>query len=162
MPQVQVGRTVPDFTLPASDGSRVSLSDFRGKNVVIFFYPKDMTPTCTQESCDFRDYNEQFGRWNTVVVGISPDSVESHEKFIAKHNLPYLLLADTERKVCELFGVWKMKQMFGRQYMGVERSTFLIDGQGKLVREWRKVKVKGHVQEVLEAAKTLQEQNAAE
>jgi peroxiredoxin Q/BCP len=156
MSQVAVGQPVPDFTLPASNGKNVSLSDFRGKKVVVYFYPKDHTPTCTDEACSFRDYNGQFRDLNTEVLGISPDDLKSHDKFIAKHNLPFLLLADTEHKVCELFGVWKLKKMYGREYMGVERSTFLIDEQGKLVREWRKVRVKHHVQDVLDAVKAIE------
>lgn len=153
MSQVQVGKTVPDFTLPASNGKDVSLSDFRGRKVVLYFYPKDMTPGCTAESCDFRDYNAQFQELGAEVIGISPDDLVSHGKFIEKHKLPFLLLSDTEHRVCELFGVWKEKKMFGKTYMGVERSTFLIDEQGVLIREWRGVKVDGHVQEVLEAVK---------
>lgn len=153
MSQVQVGQAVPDFTLPASSGKDVSLSDFRGKKVVLYFYPKDMTPGCTTESCDFRDYNGQFEQLNTVVIGISPDDLKSHAKFIEKHGLPFLLLSDTEHKVCELFGVWKEKNLYGKKHMGVERSTFLIDEEGKLLREWRKVKVNGHVEEVLEAVR---------
>jgi peroxiredoxin Q/BCP len=155
MSQVQVGQAVPDFTLPASSGKDVSLSDFRGKKVVLYFYPKDMTPGCTTESCDFRDYNGQFEQLNTVVIGISPDDLKSHEKFIQKYGLPFLLLSDTEHKVCELFDVWKEKNLYGNKHMGVERSTFLIDEEGKLVREWRKVKVDGHVREVLEAVREL-------
>ncbi|GIQ71285.1 thioredoxin-dependent thiol peroxidase [Xylanibacillus composti] len=151
MAKVEVGQPVPDFKLPASNGKEVSLSDFRGKKVVLYFYPKDMTPGCTTESCDFRDYNGQFAERNAEVIGISPDDVASHEKFIAKHDLPFLLLADTEQAVCQLFDVWKEKTMFGKTFMGVERSTFLIDEEGKLEKEWRKVKVDGHVQEVLAA-----------
>jgi len=150
---IQPGHPVPDFTLPSSDGKDVSLSDFRGKKVVLFFYPKDMTPTCTQESCDFRDHYASFKQWNVEVIGISPDGVKSHQKFRKKNALPFLLLADEEHKVAELFGVWKLKKLYGREYMGVERSTFLIDEQGILIKEWRKVKVKNHVREVLEMAK---------
>lgn len=153
MSQVQVGAVVPNFSLPASNGKDVSLSDFRGKKVVIYFYPKDMTPGCTQESCEFRDYNGQFAGLNTEVIGISPDDVKSHNKFISKYELPFLLLADERHEVSELFGVWQLKKMFGHEYMGVERSTFLIDEAGKLAKEWRKVKVEGHVNEVLEAVK---------
>jgi peroxiredoxin Q/BCP len=155
MSEVAVGQPVPDFTLPASNGEEVSLSDFRGKKVVLYFYPKDMTPGCTTEACDFRDYHSQFADLGVAVLGVSPDDLKSHDKFAAKHNLPFLLLADTEHKVCEMFGVWKLKKNYGREYMGVERSTFLIDEEGKLAKEWRKVKVAGHVQEVLEAAKAL-------
>lgn len=155
MADIKVGQAVPDFTAAASNGEQVSLSDFRGKKVVIFFYPKDMTPTCTQESCDFRDAHSQFNQEDTVVLGVSPDDLKSHDKFIAKYNLPYLLLADTDKQVCELFGVWQMKKMFGREYMGVVRSTFLIDREGRLAQRWRNVRVKGHVQSVLEAAAAL-------
>src|SRR5690554_2194520 len=153
MSQVEVGQVVPNFKLPASNGEEVSLSDFKGKKVVIYFYPKDMTPGCTTESCDFRDYFADAVILNTEIIGISPDSLKSHDKFIAKHKLPFLLLADEEKKVCELFDVWKLKKNFGKEYMGVERSTFLIDEEGKLIHEWRKVKVKGHVEEILETIK---------
>lgn len=152
---IEIGQIVPDFTLPGSGGKDVSLSDFRGKKVVIYFYPKDMTPGCTQESCDFRDYNGEFKQLNTEVIGISPDDLASHDKFIAKHELPFLLLADTDQKVCELFDVWKLKKMYGKEFYGVERSTFLIDEEGKLAKEWRKVKVENHVQEVLDAVKAI-------
>ncbi|NBI28566.1 thioredoxin-dependent thiol peroxidase [Chengkuizengella marina] len=155
MSQVKVGQEVPNFTLPASNGKEVSLSDFRGKNVVIYFYPKDMTPGCTTESCDFRDYHGDYEKLNTEVIGISPDDLKSHDKFIAKHDLPFLLLSDVDKKVCELFGVWVLKKMYGREYMGVERSTFLINADGILIKEWRKVKVKEHVQKVLEAVREL-------
>ncbi|ANY76520.1 peroxiredoxin [Paenibacillus ihbetae] len=148
---VEVGSPVPDFTLAASSGENVSLSDFRGRKVVLFFYPKNMTPTCTEEACSFRDHYGALKEAGAVVIGISPDPLKSHAKFIDKHSLPYLLLADEEHKVSELFGVWQMKKMFGREYMGIVRSTFLIDEKGKLAREWRKVKVKGHVEAVLEA-----------
>jgi peroxiredoxin Q/BCP len=154
MTALEKGKPVPDFTLPASDGSLFTLSAQEGQKVLLYFYPKDATPGCTDEACDFRDYNAQFGTHDTVVVGISPDPIQSHGKFIAKHELPFLLLSDEEHRVSESFGVWVMKKMYGREYMGVERSTFLIDEEGKLIREWRKVKVKGHVLEVLEAVKT--------
>ncbi|MFH5183422.1 thioredoxin-dependent thiol peroxidase [Paenibacillus sp. TAB 01] len=144
---------VPDFTLPASNGSNVRLSDFRGKKVVIYFYPKDMTPGCTKESCEFRDYNGQFASLNTEVIGISPDDLASHDQFIAEHQLPFLLLSDVSQNVCQQFGVWKLREREGRQFYGVERFTFLIDEQGVLVREWRAVQVDGHVAEVLEAVK---------
>lgn len=144
-----------DFTLQASNGEQVSLSNYLGKNVVLYFYPKDMTPGCTTESCDFRDFNGEFEKLNTVVLGISPDDLKSHNKFIAKYELPFLLLADTEQVVCNQFGVWQLKKMYGKEYMGVERSTFLINKDGEIVQEWRKVKVDGHVQEVLEAVRAL-------
>lgn len=155
MNQVQVGEIVPDFTLPASNGKQVSLSQFRGKKVVIYFYPQDMTPTCTEQACMFRDYNNKFKRSKTVVLGISPDELKSHDKFIEKYELPFLLLSDVDRKVCELFDVWRMKKLYGREYMGVVRSTFLIDQEGRLVREWRNVRLKGHVEQVLGAAKEV-------
>lgn len=155
MTQLSIGEPAPDFTLPASKGKNISLSDYRGKKVVLYFYPKDMTPTCTTESCDFRDYNGKFARAKAKVIGISPDEVKSHLKFIDKHELPFPLLADTEHNVCNLYGVWQEKSMYGRKYMGVVRSTFLIDEEGKLVREWRNVKVKGHVEEVLAAVKEI-------
>ena len=151
MSEVRVGEAVADFSLLASNGERVSLSNYRGKKVVIYFYPKDMTPGCTTESCDFRDYNGQFAANNTEVIGISPDDLKSHGKFVKKYELPFLLLSDTEHTVSEQFGVWKLKKMYGKEYMGVERSTFLIDEEGRLVKEWRSVKVDGHVAEVLAA-----------
>lgn len=155
MSNLEVGQPVPNFKLPASNGSEWSLSDSKGKKVVLFFYPKDMTPGCTQESCDFRDQYSAFKQLNTEVVGISPDDLKSHGKFIEKHSLPYVLLSDTDHQVCERFGVWKLKMNFGREYMGVERSTFLIDEEGKLIYEWRKVKVAGHIEEVVDTIKKL-------
>lgn len=155
MSQVEVGQIVPDFILPASNGKMVSLSQFRGKKVVIYFYPQDMTPTCTEQSCMFRDYNNKFKRSKTVVLGISPDDLKSHDKFIEKYELPFLLLSDVDKKACELFDVWRMKKLYGREYMGVVRSTFLIDQEGRLVREWRNVRLKGHVEQVLAAAKEI-------
>lgn len=154
---VQLGEMVPDFTLPASNGKEVSLSDFRGKKVVLYFYPKDMTPGCTTEACDFRDQNEQMKEHGAVVIGISPDSIKSHEKFIEKHGLPFLLLSDEDHRVAEMFGVWKLKKRYGREYMGIERSTFLIDENGVLREEWRDVKVNGHVDEVLNSVRKLGE-----
>lgn len=155
MANVQVGQPVPDFRLPASNGKNVALSDFKGKKVVIYFYPKDMTPGCTTEACDFRDLNSQFGDDNTAVLGISPDDLKSHDKFIKKHDLPFLLLSDSDHEVAEMFGVWKQKNNFGREYMGIERSTFVVDEAGTLANEWRKVKVKGHVEEVLDFVKSI-------
>ncbi|MFD2615140.1 thioredoxin-dependent thiol peroxidase [Paenibacillus gansuensis] len=152
---IQIGQPVPDFTLPSSTGQTISLSDYRGKQIVIYFYPKDNTPACTQESCDFRDYNGQFAQLDTVVLGISPDDLKSHGKFAAKFELPFPLLSDTELKVCELFGVWQLKKLYGKEYMGVVRSTFLIDKEGNLAKEWRNLRVKNHVQEVIEAVKEL-------
>jgi peroxiredoxin Q/BCP len=155
MANVNIGAPVADFELPASNGEVVRLSGLQGKKVVIYFYPKDMTPGCTTESCDFRDFNAQFAALNTEVIGISPDDLKSHGKFIKKYELPFLLLSDTEHTVSEQFGVWKVKKMYGKEYMGIERSTFLLDEQGTLVREWRSVKVDGHAAEVLAAIQTL-------
>lgn len=147
---LEIGRLAPDFTLPANHGQSVSLSDFRGKFVVLYFYPRDNTPGCTQEAVDFRDAIQEFDARNAVVLGVSPDSLKSHEKFIAKHELPFLLLSDEDHQVAARYGVWQLKKMAGRTYYGIVRSTFVIDPQGRLIREWRNVKVKGHVQDVLQ------------
>lgn len=147
---LQIGKTAPDFTLPGSNGKNVSLSDFRGKKVILYFYPKNMTPTCTQQACDFRDYSAEIQKAGAEIVGISPNPISSHETFINKYSLPFLLLADEDKKVCSLYGVWKLKKMYGREYMGVERSTFLIDEDGKLIEEWRKVRIKGHIDKILQ------------
>ncbi|ANE45394.1 peroxiredoxin [Paenibacillus swuensis] len=152
---LEAGQPVPDFTLPSSTGADIKLSDYRGKHVVLYFYPKDNTPTCTQESCDFRDFNGQFRKHNTEVIGISPDDLKAHGKFIAKYDLPFPLLSDADHAVCELYGVWTLKKLYGREYMGVERSTFLIDAEGNLVKAWRKVKIKNHIADVLEAVQAL-------
>lgn len=149
--QVEIGNVVPDFTLPASNGENVSLNDFRGKKVVLYFYPKNMTPACTNEACGFRDNYRALQQEGAIVLGISTDPLKSHDKFIQKYDLPFLLLSDEEHVVSDLFGVWQLKKMYGREYEGIVRSTFLIDETGKLVREWRKVKVAGHVEEVLQA-----------
>lgn len=150
---LEIGQTAPDFTLKASDGNEVSLSSFQGTNVVLYFYPKDMTPGCTTEACDFRDYHEQFQDLDTVIIGVSPDPIDKHEKFVDKHGLPFLLLADEDHTAAEAYGVWKEKNMFGKTYMGIERSTFVIDKEGNLVKAWRKVKVKDHVAESLQYIK---------
>lgn len=147
---IEIGKQAPDFTLPNQDGKEVSLSDFKGKNVVLYFYPKDMTPGCTTEACDFRDHHENFGELDAVIIGVSPDPVDKHEKFIDKHGLPFLLLADEEKQVAEAYDVWKLKKNFGKEYYGIERSTFILDKEGKLQKEYRKVRVKGHVEEALE------------
>ncbi|WP_042455006.1 thioredoxin-dependent thiol peroxidase [Neobacillus dielmonensis] len=146
---VEVGTLAPDFALEVQTGEKVKLTDFKGKNVVLYFYPKDMTPGCTTEACDFRDKHEQFAELNAVILGISPDPVDRHQKFTEKYGLPFLLLADLEHQVAEAYGVWKLKKNFGKEYMGIERSTFIIDEQGKVVKVWRKVQVKGHVEEAL-------------
>ncbi|WP_078552178.1 thioredoxin-dependent thiol peroxidase [Bacillus alkalicellulosilyticus] len=152
---LEIGQEAPDFTLPSQTGEDVSLSDFRGKHVVLYFYPKDMTPGCTTQACDFRDKHESFADVNAVIIGISPDPVARHQKFIEKYDLPFLLLADEEQKAAQLYDVWKLKKNFGKEYMGIERSTFIIDKDGKLVKEWRKVKVKDHVEEALQFIKEL-------
>lgn len=147
---VQVGELAPDFALEASNGETVKLSDFKGKkHIVLYFYPKDMTPGCTTEACDFRDKHESFEELDTVILGVSPDPIKQHQKFIEKHGLPFLLLVDEEHKVAEQFDVWKLKKNFGKEYMGIERSTFIINKEGELIKEWRKVKVNGHVEEAL-------------
>ncbi|HDR3895389.1 thioredoxin-dependent thiol peroxidase [Bacillus cereus] len=151
---IETGKIAPDFELMASNGEKVTLSNYRGKNVVLYFYPKDMTPGCTTQGCDFRDHHESFEGLDCVILGISIDSLQRHQKFIEKYNLPFLLLVDEEHTVAEMYGVWKLKKNFGKEYMGIERSTFIIDREGKLVKEWRKVKVKGHVEDAL---KFLQE-----
>ncbi|MFD0590466.1 peroxiredoxin [Paenibacillus sp. GCM10027627] len=153
MSAATVGNKVPNFTLLASNGSKVSLDDFKGKKLVIYFYPKDMTPGCTAESCDFRDFNGQFAEYGAEVVGISPDDLASHEQFVGEYKLPFLLLSDTDQEAAQLFGVWKELSWGGKTFLGVERSTFLLDEEGVLVREWRSVSVEGHAAEVLEAVK---------
>lgn len=150
---VTVGEKAPDFTLQNQDGKNVTLSQYKGKNIVLYFYPKDMTPGCTTQACDFRDEYSEFEKLNTVVLGVSPDPIERHQKFIEKHGLPFPLLADTENEVAKLYDVWKLKKMFGNEFYGIERSTFIIDAEGIVRKEWRKVKVKGHIEETLEFIK---------
>jgi peroxiredoxin Q/BCP len=150
---LNLGEKAPEFSLPSNTGEEVKLSDFEGKFVVLYFYPKDMTPGCTTEACDFRDQHESFKELDAVILGISPDPVARHQKFIDKHDLPFLLLADEEHKVAELYDVWKLKKNFGKEYMGIERSTFVINKDGKLLKEWRKVRVAGHVEEALQFIK---------
>ena len=144
---------VPDFKATATNEVEFSLSANIGKNIVIYFYTKDSTPGCTKEGEDFRDQFEAFSSNNAIIVGVSRDSVKSHDKFICKYNFPFDLIADEDETVCQIFDVIKEKNMYGRKYMGIERSTFLIDTNGILINEWRKVKVKGHVEEVLGALK---------
>jgi peroxiredoxin Q/BCP len=156
MPKVVLDRKVPDFSLPATGAEQSwSLSGAAGRKLVIFFYPKDMTSGCTLEAQGFRDQVAAFRKAGAAIVGISRDSRASHGKFCLKEKLPYPLLSDGDEKVCRLFDVIQEKSLYGRKYMGIERSTFLLDAQGYLRREWRKVKVNGHVEEVLEAAKSL-------
>ncbi|MCT1905167.1 thioredoxin-dependent thiol peroxidase [Oceanobacillus sojae] len=153
---IELGTKVNDFTLPNQDGKNVSLSDFKGKYVVLYFYPKDMTPGCTTEACDFRDHHESFAELDAVIVGISPDPEARHQKFIDKHDLPFTLLSDEDHQVADQFGVWKLKKNFGKEYYGIERSTFILDKEGNLVKEYRKVQVKDHV---LDALNYLKENN---
>ncbi len=155
MSNIEIGHQAPEFTLPATGGQTINLSDFRGKNVVIYFYPKDSTPGCTTESQDFRDGYDAFTQEHTVILGISRDSIKSHERFKEKQALPFELLSDEDETVCNLFEVLKMKNMYGKQFMGIERSTFLIDASGTFREIWRKVKVKGHVEAVLAAVQTI-------
>ena len=152
---IKAGKKVPNFKIPIEDGRNISLKDFAGKNLVIFFYPKDDTPGCTKEACGFRDENKKFNKKNTFIIGISKDSLKGHQKFIDKYDLNFTLASDEESNICEKFDVWKEKSMYGKKYMGIERSTFLIDSKGILIKEWRKVKVKNHVEEVLAEVNNL-------
>ncbi|SFP68757.1 peroxiredoxin Q/BCP [Nitrosomonas cryotolerans] len=150
-----LNRPVPDFKLLSTEGGEFSLSAVAGKNLVVYFYPKDNTPGCTAEGEGFRDSFDEFAEYNCIIVGISRDSIKSHENFKEKMNFPFELLSDIDETVCKLFGVIKMKNMYGKQVRGIERSTFVLDTEGVLRREWRGVKVVGHVQEVLDFVKTL-------
>lgn len=155
-PCVQTGQPVPDFEAEATSQYLVDLAGLKGKYGVLYFYPKDHTPGCTQEGRDFRDHYQAFKDLNAVVFGISRDSLKTHENFKAKQGFPFELISDRDETLCRLFGVLKQKKMFGREVLGIERSTFLIDPQGRLAAEWRKVKVKGHVEEVLDKLRALQ------
>ncbi|MAC48307.1 peroxiredoxin [Oceanospirillum beijerinckii] len=152
---IAVDMPVPEFTAQATNETTVTLSGLAGKNVVIYFYPKDNTPGCTTEGQDFRDHSADFEAANTVIFGVSRDSLRVHTNFKAKHEFPFELISDPEEELCKLFDVIKLKKNYGKEYMGIERSTFLINAEGKLAQEWRKVKVKGHVEEVLKAAQAL-------
>ncbi len=156
MAKPQEGRKAPAFLMPASNGEKVSLKDFLGKNVVLYFYPKDNTPGCTTEACDFRDSYKDFEKMDTVILGVSPDGIAAHEKFIGKYDLPFILLADEDHKVSEKYGVWQEKNLYGRKFMGIVRSTFVIDRKGKVAKIFPKVKVKNHRDEVLEVVKGLE------
>jgi thioredoxin-dependent peroxiredoxin len=155
MPDAKVGDRAPDFTLPDDSGRPVSLSDFKGKRLVLYFYPKDDTSGCTREACDFRDAFPRFGKIDAEVIGVSPDSIESHRKFKKKYALPFRLLADEGHKLADKFGVWKEKSMYGRKFMGIERTTVLIDPNGRVARIFPKVRVPGHVEEVESALREL-------
>lgn len=152
---VSVGKPIPDITLPANDGKTISLSDYKGQNLVLYFYPKDSTPGCTTQGQNFRDAKADFDKANTVILGASRDSVKKHENFIAKQEFNFDLLSDADEELCQAFDVIKLKKLYGKEYLGVDRSTFLIDAEGVLRQEWRGVKVKGHVEEVLAAAQAL-------
>lgn len=147
---VQEGQLAPDFTLISSNGGTFSLAETRGKNVVLYFYPKDMTPACTNQACSFRDQIQQFKDQDTIIIGISTDPVARHAKFIEKYQLPFELLSDEEHEVSELYGVWKLKKLYGKEFMGIERSTFFINKEGIVEKEWRKVRVANHIEEVLQ------------
>jgi peroxiredoxin Q/BCP len=152
---VQIGDKAPDFTLPTDGNGTVTLSKLRGKPVVLYFYPKDDTSGCTAEACGFRDSFPDYGRTGATVIGVSRDSVASHDEFKKKYQLPFILASDSEGKVTEAYGVWVEKSMYGRKYMGIDRSTYLIDTEGVVRGAWRKVKVPGHVAEVLKAVQAL-------
>ena len=148
---LEEGNKAPNFKLKDQNDKTISLADFKGRNVVLYFYPKDNTSGCTAEACNFRDEFPKFGKLNAEIIGISPDSSLSHKKFADKFDLPFILLSDEDKKVVESYGVWKEKSMYGRKYMGVERTTFIIDADGKIKKIFRKVKVPGHNKELMEA-----------
>ena len=152
---MEPGTEAPDFTAPRDGGGTLTLSELRPKKVVLYFYPKDDTPGCTKEAVGFTEHAAAFEAAGAVVVGVSKDSVASHDKFVAKHDLGVALVSDEAGDICERYGTWGEKNMYGKKFMGVDRTTVLIDGDGKIARVWRKVKVPGHVEEVLEAAKAL-------
>jgi len=155
MAKASISKKVPAFELPATDDQTISLAQLKGSNVVLYFYPKDSTPGCTLEGQDFRDNHGKFRRAGTIILGVSRDSIRSHENFKSKQKFPFQLLSDADEKLCKIFDVIKEKNMYGKKVMGIERSTFLIDAKGVLRQEWRKVKVDGHVDEVLQTVKAL-------
>jgi thioredoxin-dependent peroxiredoxin len=155
MPAVEIGKKVKNFSRPATSDKTISLNSLKGKNLVLYFYPKDSTPGCTTEGQNFRDLYADFQKANTEILGVSRDSLKRHENFKAKQEFPFELLSDEDETLCQQFDVIKLKKLYGREYMGIDRSTFLINAEGKLVQEWRKVKVKGHAEEVLAAAQAL-------
>ena len=152
---IEINSIVPEVSLMGSDKKEHSLSEYKGKKIVLYFYPRDNTPGCSTEACDFRDNNAVISDMNAVVIGVSWDSLKSHDKFIEKFNLPFLLLSDEDETLCNLFGVIKEKNMYGKKVMGIERSTFIINEEGVLVKEYRKVKVKGHIDTILEDLKNI-------
>lgn len=151
----EIGQPAPDFNLPRDGGGALSLSELKGKAVVLYFYPRDDTPGCTKEAIGFSEHLAAFDAANTVIVGVSKDSIKKHDKFRDKHDLKVALISDEEGDVCERYDVWKEKNMYGKTYMGIERATYLIDTEGKIAQIWRKVKVPGHVEAVLDAAQAL-------
>ena len=155
MTKTLVGKKCPSFEAECTSNMRLSNKDFIGRNLILYFYPKDSTPGCTSEGQDFRDRYKLFKNLNTEIIGISRDSIKSHENFKLKQSFPFELLSDPEEKVCKAFDVMKLKSMYGREYIGIDRSTFLINKNGKVIKEWRSVKINGHVQEVLDAVKEL-------
>lgn len=155
---IELGQPVPDFSAPATGDTTITLSELRGKQVVIYFYPKASTPGCTTEGGDFRDRKAAFDAANTVVIGVSRDGLRAQENFKAKQDFNFALISDKDETVCQLFDVIKLKKMYGKEHLGIERSTFLIDQDGKLAQEWRGVKVPGHAEEVLSAAQALHRQ----
>ncbi len=152
---ITIGNLVPDFTIKIEESTPLSLKDYRGKIIVLYFYPKDDTPGCTLESCGFREFYPKFKELNAEIIGISKDSISSHKKFKRKYSLPFPLGSDPDGHVCEAFNVMKEKNMYGKKYLGIERSTFVIDQNGILAAEWRNVKVPGHIEEVLKAVSKL-------
>ena len=154
--ELQIGDKAPNFSLPNQDNAEISLQDFRGRWVVLYFYPKDKTPGCTQEACDFRDNLANLSGLNAVVLGVSPDSVKTHQSFIDKESLNFTLLSDTDKKALKSYGAWGLKKLYGKEYEGVIRSTFVIDPQGKIAFLWKNVKVKGHIDAIKEKLQELQ------
>lgn len=155
MSELKIGDNAPSFRLPADGGTEIDLADLKGKSVILYIYPKDDTPGCTTESIDFTAAKARFEALNAVVVGLSKDTVAKHDKFKAKHDLDVILASDEDGSVVEAYGAWVLKKLYGREYMGIERSTFLIGPDGRLAQIWRKVRVKGHVEKVLEALETV-------
>lgn len=154
--ELQIGDKAPNFSLPNQDNAEISLQDFRGSWVVLYFYPKDKTPGCTQEACDFRDNLANLSGLNAVVLGVSPDNVKTHQSFIDKESLNFTLLSDTDKKALKSYGAWGLKKLYGKEYEGVIRSTFVIDPQGKIAFLWKNVKVKGHIDAIKEKLQELQ------
>lgn len=150
---LEAGKKAPSFSLMDANGVKVSLNDFKGRKVVLYFYPKDNTSGCTKEACDFRDFFPDFKKLKVTVIGVSPDSIDSHKKFIQKYNLPFILLSDDKKEVVAKYNVWKEKSMYGKKYMGVERTTYIIDEEGKILRVFPKVKVEGHINEIIKVLK---------